>query len=113
MTGYRYFMCGGVKWNSMIFTASKVRTPVSAGNCGLRMGAAGFAETGAGTSRVSRASVTLYSLDEDGARRVAGSGLDCGLDYSRVRVPVKLTLVPVSSLPLRLVTVICVAPGLV
>ena len=70
MTGYKYFMCGGVKWNSMMLTASRVRTPVSAGNCGLRTCA--FMEAGAGASRVSRASVTLFSLDEDGARRVAG-----------------------------------------
>ena len=38
--GYSNCMCGGVKWKNMMFTASSVRTPVSAGNCGLRTGAA-------------------------------------------------------------------------
>src|ERR1035441_9782098 len=71
MTGYKYFMCGGVKWKSMMFTASSVRTPVSAGSCGLRAGAAGCAETAAGASRVSRASVTLSSLDGGSRRGVA------------------------------------------
>src|ERR1039458_7394498 len=72
MTGYKYFMCGGVKWKSMMFTASSVRTPVSAGSCGLRGGAAGCAETAAGASRVSRASVTLSSLDGGSRCGVAG-----------------------------------------
>ena len=52
MTGYRYFMCGGVKWNNMMFTASSVRTPVSAGSCGLRADAFGWGKTWAGASGV-------------------------------------------------------------
>ena len=46
-------MCGGVKWKSMMLTASRVRTPVSAGSCGLRAGAAGSGE-GCGASGVGR-----------------------------------------------------------
>src|ERR1035441_6478199 len=73
-------MCGGVKWNSTILQASSVRRPVRAGSCGLRAAAPAFAEAGARTSRVSRASVTLSSLEEDGAGRGCGRfGVRLGL----------------------------------
>jgi hypothetical protein len=67
MTGYRYRMCGGVKWKNMMLTASRVRRPVSAGmGAGLaKAGAAGArsgAEMGAGASGVRMAAFTGVRL---------------------------------------------------
>ena len=58
-------MCGGVKWKNMMFTASSVRTPVSAGSGGLRKDAADWTGIDAGASGGSRALGTVTSLDED------------------------------------------------
>src|ERR1700754_1518433 len=70
--GTIHVICDGVKWNSIMLTARKVRTPVSAGNSALR---ADFAAAfGASTAGVSTGVVTANVwLDVTSAYGVPGN----------------------------------------